>query len=66
MATVGGFKEGNVYTFQVPQNSVTYQIRVALTQKGFWVCIEEAYMQWKLTISEDLALETISKATAGQ
>ena len=39
MATVGGFKDGNVYTFQVPQNSANYQIRVALTQKGLWACI---------------------------
>ena len=52
MATSALFKEGNVYTFQIPQNSAHYQIRVALTQKGLWICIEESYMQWKLTISE--------------
>lgn len=52
MATTMMFKDGNVYTYQVPQNSANYQIRVALTPKGLWVCIEESFMQWKLTISE--------------
>lgn len=66
MATTMMFKDGNVYTYQVPQNSANYQIRVALTPKGLWVCIEESFMQWKLTISEELAMQTIAKATSGQ
>ncbi len=40
MTTSAAFKDGNVYTYQLPQNSAHYQIRVALTQKGLWVCIE--------------------------
>jgi hypothetical protein len=52
MAAQTSFKDGNVYTYHVPQNSANYQVRAALTQKGLWLCIEESYMQWKLTISE--------------
>ena len=40
MAANSIFKDGNVYTFQIPQNSANYQIRAALTPKGLWVCIE--------------------------
>ena len=32
-------KDGNVYTFKVPQNSTNYQVRAANTSKGLWMCI---------------------------
>lgn len=44
-------KEGTVLTFQVLQNTITYQLRLANTAKGLWACIEEGAVTWKLTIS---------------
>ena len=32
-------KEGNVYTYQVPQSSANYVVRMAMTAKGLWICI---------------------------
>jgi len=32
-------KEGVVMTYQVLQNTTTYQLRLALTAKGLWACI---------------------------
>jgi hypothetical protein len=44
-------KEGNVHSFNIRQNTVTYTLRIAHTPKGLWVCIEESFSQWKLTIT---------------
>lgn len=66
MSQHSDLKEGNVYTYQVPQSSATYVVRMALTGKGLWVCIEESLMQWKLTISEELVTQTVAKASAGK
>jgi len=33
-------KEGNVVTYQVLQNTITYQLRLANTNKGLWACID--------------------------
>jgi hypothetical protein len=57
-------KEGAVSTFQLLQNTTTYQLRLSLTPRGLWVCAEEAATLWKLTISEDLLRQTVSKASA--
>ena len=59
-------KQGNVYTYNVPQNTTNYQVRVALTPKGLWICILESVMQWKLTISEELIQQIIPKASGGK
>jgi len=32
-------KEGSVSTYQVLQNTITYQVRLSLTPKGLWMCI---------------------------
>jgi hypothetical protein len=44
-------KEGNVVTYQVLQNTITYQVRLTNTSKGLWMCIEDAGLNWKLTIT---------------
>ena len=58
-------KEGSVLTFQVLQNTVTYQVRVANTAKGLWLCIEDSGLAWKLTISAEMVEQTVSKASGG-
>lgn len=32
-------KEGNVHSYNIRQNTVTYTLRIAHTPKGLWVCI---------------------------
>jgi len=32
-------KEGNVHSYNIRQNTVTYTFRIAHTPKGLWVCI---------------------------
>jgi len=58
-------KEGSVLTFQVLQNTVTYQVRVANSAKGLWLCIEDSGLAWKLTISAEMVEQTVSKASGG-
>lgn len=58
-------KEGAVLTFPVLQNTTTYQLRLANTAKGLWLCIEEAGLAWKLTITSEMVEQTISKASGG-
>ena len=65
MSNQVNIKDGNVYTFKVPQNSANYQVRVANTAKGLWMCIQETYMQWKLTITPELLAQTVEKAAGG-
>ena len=64
--TLNALKDGNVATYQVLQNTITYQLRIANTQKGLWICIEESGLNWKLTITSEMIEQTISKASAGQ
>jgi hypothetical protein len=59
-------KEGSVATYQVLQNTTTYQLRLTNTPKGLWICIEETGLAWKLTISQEMVEQTVSKASAGK
>lgn len=59
-------KQGAVISYQVLQNTTTYQLRLANTAKGLWVCIEEASSIWKLTITAEMVQQTIAKASAGK
>lgn len=58
-------KEGNVHSFSIRQNTVTYSLRLAHTPKGLWLCIEESFSQWKLTITNELIEQTVTKASGG-
>lgn len=57
-------KDGSVITFSLLQNTTTYQIRLASTAKGLWVCIEESGVTWKLTITQEMVEQTVGKASA--
>jgi hypothetical protein len=57
-------KEGTVVTYQVLQNTTTYQVRLTLTTRGLWMCIEESGLNWKLTITPEMVEETVAKASA--
>lgn len=59
-------KEGNVYAYSLPQNTANYQVRIALCPKGLWVCILESVMQWKLTITDEMIKQIVTKASAGK
>lgn len=59
-------KEGTVVTYQVLQNTTTYQVRLTNTAKGLWMCIEESGLNWKLTVSQEMVDQTVSKASASQ
>ena len=59
-------KEGNVYSYALPQNTANYQVRVALIPKGLWLCILDSVLQWKLTLTQELVDQTVAKASAGQ
>jgi hypothetical protein len=59
-------KDGAVVSYQVLQNTITYQLRLASTAKGLWVCIEEASSIWKLTVTAEMVEQTIAKASAGK
>lgn len=59
-------KEGSVVTYQVLQNTTTYQVRLTNTSKGLWMCIEESGLNWKLTISQEMVEQTVSKASGNQ
>lgn len=58
-------KQGNVHSFNIRQNTVTYALKLAHTPKGLWLCIEESYSQWKLTITNELIDQTVAKASGG-
>jgi hypothetical protein len=62
----GVLKEGSVATYQLLQNTTTYQLRLSLTAKGLWVCAEEAASIWKLTITQELLEQTVAKASASR
>ena len=51
---LSALKDGNVATYQVLQNTTTYQVRLANTNKGLWMCIEESGLNWKLTITSEM------------
>lgn len=59
-------KQGSVATYQVLQNTTTYQVRLTNTNKGLWMCIEESGLNWKLTISQEMVEQTIAKASNHQ
>ena len=59
-------KEGTVATYQVLQNTTTYQLRLTPTGKGLWMCVEESGLNWKLTATAEMIEQTVTKASAGQ
>lgn len=59
-------KEGSVVTYQVLQNTTTYQVRLTNTNKGLWMCIEESGLNWKLTLSQEMVEQTVAKASNHQ
>ena len=54
-----------MHSFNIRQNTVTYALKLAHTPKGLWLCIEESFSQWKLTITNELIDQTVAKASGG-
>ena len=49
--------------YSLVQNTTTYQIRIAHTMKGLWLCIEETLSNWKLTVTPELIDQTVAKVS---